>query len=206
MRVFLALPALVIGLSLSACAGSSTESKASDAVAESESTNDGASSAVSAAKFNDADVIFAQNMIPHHQQAVEMADMALVKTRGASAVVTDLASRIRGAQQPEIELMTSWLDSWGKNVAESMEGMDHSSMEAMEGMMSADQMASLESESGEAFDRAWLNMMVEHHKGAVVMAETVIGEGSNPQVRDLAEKIIAAQKAEITEMSSALGS
>ena len=193
---------------LAACGGSSdsatdTQVVTSDAAA-SEATSD---SVGGSASFSDADVSFAQNMIPHHQQAVEMAVIALDDARGASAGVKDLAMRIQGAQQPEIDLMTGWLTTWNKEVmpAGEMEGMDHSSMGGMEGMMSAEEMTSLESATGPAFDKAWMDMMVRHHEGAVAMAKTVQSDGTSPEAKELAGKIIAAQEAEIAEMNTAMG-
>jgi uncharacterized protein (DUF305 family) len=169
----------------------------------------GSSAEPNAAAFNDADVSFAQNMIPHHKQAVEMADIALKVSSGASIEVADLAKRIQGAQQPEIDVMSGWLKTWGKESApttemDDMEGMDHSSMSGMEGMMSAEEMASLQSATGLAFDTAWMQMMVRHHEGAVAMAKQVQSAGSNAEVKALAAKIIVAQEAEISEMKATL--
>jgi uncharacterized protein (DUF305 family) len=158
--------------------------------------------------FNEADVKFAQNMIPHHQQAVEMAVIALDEARGASAELKRLAERIQGGQQPEIDLMSGWLAAWGQEEMpgmEGMEGMDHSSMGGMEGMMTEQQMSELEQAAGPAFDRAWMEMMIEHHQGAVAMAKTVQSDGKNPEVEDLAERITAAQESEIAEMQASLG-
>jgi uncharacterized protein (DUF305 family) len=86
--------------------------------------------------------------------------------------------------------------------------MDHSAMEGMEGMegmMSAEEMKSLESATGQGFDTAWLEMMVRHHEGAVVMAKAVQADGSSVEAKTLAGKIIGAQEAEIAEMNTALG-
>lgn len=77
------------------------------------STSAPATSAAASADFNDADAMFAQKMIPHHAQAVEMSDIILAK-EGVPAEVTDLATRIKAAQGPEIEKMTGWLQSWGQ--------------------------------------------------------------------------------------------
>ncbi len=159
-----------------------------------------AAAAISGA-FNDADVVFAQSMIPHHQQAVEMANLALDSDRKASAPVKELAKKIQRAQQPEIDVMTTWLTSWGKPIE-----MDHSSMDhgAMEGMMSADEMASLEKATESPFDTVWLTMMIRHHEGAVTMSKTVAGKGESPEVQTLAASIISAQEAEIAEMKTML--
>lgn len=160
-----------------------------------------------AAEYNDADVTFAQEMIPHHRQAIEMA--ALAGDRAGDAEVRRLAADIEAAQQPEIATMTGWLESWGEEVPE--DGMDHADMghgseDAMGGMMSAEEMAELEQARGAEFDRLFLQMMVAHHEGALEMARTEQAEGENPDALKLAEKIEADQQAEIAEMQQLLES
>lgn len=164
---------------------------------------------------NAQDVAFAQGMIPHHRQALEMARLA--PDRSASAEVEDLAARIEKAQDPEITTMTGWLTAWGEDVpepaapnastgaTESMPGMDHSGHAGMPGMMDGQDMAELEKASGRAFDTMFLTMMVEHHEGAVEMARTEQAEGRYTPAKKLAEDIITAQNAEITEMNKLLG-
>jgi uncharacterized protein (DUF305 family) len=146
--------------------------------------------------------MFAQMMIPHHEQAIEMSDIALDPQVGASEAVRSLATQIKGAQDPEIDLMTSFLQTWGQPVAMDP-SMDHSTM--MSGMLSLEDLDALSAARGEAFDRAWLAAMIEHHEGAIEMAQDVVAEGSNPDVRTLAEQIIAAQQTEIDEMTAMLG-
>ncbi|KQM82381.1 DUF305 domain-containing protein [Agromyces sp. Leaf222] len=154
-----------------------------------------------AADFNDADVAFAMGMIAHHQQAIEMSDMLLEKD-GVDPAVADLAQTIKDAQQPEIDTMTEWLDDWGQPVESSgMEGMDHGGM-----MMSEDDMAALESATGEEGSTLFLEQMIVHHEGAIDMAETEAAEGQNPDATALAEKIITDQTAEIQQMRSLLAS
>ncbi|RBM22989.1 DUF305 domain-containing protein [Streptomyces sp. PT12] len=164
-------------------------------------TPDAASSApASNGEHNAADVAFAQGMIPHHRQAVDMAELA--PEQGASDEVLALAERIRAAQDPEIETLSGWLAAWGEQVPG--EGMDHTGHD-MGGMMSAQEMAELENASGAAFDAAFLEMMVEHHEGAVEMATDELADGSYPPALDLAEDIVASQSAEIEEMNGMLG-
>lgn len=165
--------------------------------------------------FNDADVIFAQGMIPHHQQAIEMAGYALAPEAGASADIVALATAIQAAQDPEIQQMQTWLEQWGQPAempgmegmsTDEMEGMDGmDGMGAMEGMMSADDMANLQSLTGAEFDTAWAQMMIVHHEGAIAQAEALKAAGTNPDVRLLADQIIAAQQAEIDQMRTLLG-
>ncbi|CAL9439439.1 DUF305 domain-containing protein [Streptomyces sp. enrichment culture] len=164
---------------------------------------------------NAQDVAFAQGMIPHHRQALEMARLAA--DRSASAEVEDLAARIEKAQDPEITTMTGWLTAWGEDVpepaasntstgsAEPMPGMDHSGHSGMPGMMDDQDMAVLEQASGRAFDTMFLTMMVEHHEGAVEMAGTEKAEGRYAPAKALADDIVIAQNAEITEMNKLLG-
>ena len=169
----------------------------------------GGSATPSTAAFNDADVSFAQGMIPHHAQAVEMADIA--STRASSAKVKDLASRIKAAQGPEIATMTAWLKSWNKPVTASsgggmagMAGMG-SGASAM-GMMSDADMKGLGAASGAAFDKMFLTMMIEHHKGAIDMAKTEQTDGKFAATKALAGSIVTAQQAEIDEMGKLLTS
>ncbi len=154
------------------------------------------------AGFNDADVIFAQGMIAHHEQAIEMADIALDPTIGARPEVQDLATRIKNAQDPEIELMTGWLAAWGQPV--QMDASGGHDMSSMEGVMTAEEMDALGAAAGTEFDTMWLEMMVRHHEGAIDMAETVKVSGSSADVLGLAEQIISAQQAEIDEMRALL--
>jgi len=167
-------------------------------------TDSGSSSeSAESADFNEVDVAFAQGMIVHHQGAIEMAQLA--EGRAENPQVLDLAGRIEAAQDPEIETMTGWLEDWGQptSAEESgdMEGMD---MEGMDmGGMDMD-MSGLEAASGAEFDRMWLEMMTEHHRGAVDMAETEIADGENAEAVALAEKIVEDQTAEIEEMETLL--
>lgn len=149
-----------------------------------------------------ADVRFAQQMIPHHAQAVEMAAMV---PDSSSPQLRDLAAAIAAAQQPEIDRMTTMLESWGEDVPGTGAGghAGHGSS-GMEGMMSAEHMHALGSASGGEFERMWLTMMIEHHQGAITMAEAELADGSDPDARALAQEIVDAQLAEITLMEQLL--
>ena len=152
------------------------------------------------ASLNSADVKFAQGMIAHHEQAIEMAEIALDPTIGASPEVVDLATRIKGAQDPEVELMTGWLVAAGEPVAmDASEGHD---MSSMDGMMTAEQMDAMAALTGPEFDQMWLQMMIAHHEGAISQSQTVKANGSNADVLALADQIIIAQQAEIAEMQA----
>jgi uncharacterized protein (DUF305 family) len=158
------------------------------------------------ATFNATDVGFAQGMIPHHAQAIVMADMALDQSTDPD--VTRLATAIKAAQAPEIDQMTTWLEDWGQPVPETYDGMGHS-MEGMEGMMMSGMMSGADMErlgeaEGSTFDTMWLELMIQHHEGAVTMAEDVLADGKAPEVAQLAQAIIDAQQAEIAEMEALL--
>jgi uncharacterized protein (DUF305 family) len=149
---------------------------------------------------NAADVMFAQGMIPHHRQAVEMADLA--PTRAQSAQVKTLAEDIKKAQDPEIKTLSGWLTSWGEEVP--AEGaMDHS-MHESGGMMTAEDMDKLENASGKAFDTAFLEMMIKHHEGAVAMAKSEQADGAYGPAKKMADAIVTSQSAEITQMNTLL--
>ncbi|MCX6405524.1 DUF305 domain-containing protein [Aeromicrobium sp.] len=173
-----------------------------DGHSASSNSSDSSSASNTSAKFNDTDVMFAQMMIPHHEQAVEMAQLAA--TRAGSSEVKALASKIEGAQGPEITTMKGWLKDWNApSDGSSMGGMDHSAHD-MEGMMSDSEMSDLESKSGDAFDQAFLSMMIEHHSGALGMAKSEIADGENPEAIALAKTIESTQQAEIKQMEALL--
>lgn len=161
-------------------------------------TNAGSSASQSAA-FNDADVTFAQGMIVHHEGALEMAQMA--DDRAQDPRVLDLADRIEAAQDPEIQTMTGWLEDWDQPTsADKSGGMN---MDGGMGGMNMD-MSGLEAASGAEFDRMWLEMMTEHHRGAVDMAKTEVADGENADAIALAEQIVESQSSEIDEMETLL--
>ena len=166
-----------------------------------------AGSAPVAAEHNAADVTFAQSMIPHHSQAIAMARLA--PSRAASQEVKDLATKIEQAQGPELDRMNQMLAAWGAPAPQpgstSMPSMPGMGGMSMPGMMGESQMQQLSTLSGAAFDRAFLQMMIEHHTGAIQMAQTEIGQGQNPQAKQLAQAIIGDQQAEITQMQGLLG-
>lgn len=157
-----------------------------------------------ATENNDADVMFAQMMIPHHQQAVEMSEMLLAKDNIPDNV-RDFAQGVVAAQGPEIERMNAMLTAWDEEpMSESggMEGMDHGS--GMDGMMSEEDMAALEEAQGVEAARLYLEQMTVHHEGAVDMARDEVDNGENPQAVALAQQVIEDQEAEIQEMETML--
>ncbi|MEV5315327.1 DUF305 domain-containing protein [Streptomyces sp. NPDC052610] len=158
--------------------------------------------------FNDADVLFAQQMIPHHEQALEMA--RLVDGRAGDEEIKDIAGKIEQAQDPEIRTLKGWLKSWKQpTAAESASGMNHGSHggdggHESAGMMSDADMAELKGLKGAAFDRAFAEMMIEHHNGAVAMAEDERRDGRNGEAKGMADDIVESQSAEIERLQGVL--
>ncbi len=163
------------------------------------------SSGEQSAEFNDTDVAFAQEMIPHHEGALMMSAVAI--DRASDPRVVDLAERIEAGQEPEIDLMSGWLEEWGQPLEESggMGGMGHGSggMDGGMGMGGGMDMGDMPA-AGRDFDRMWLDAMIEHHEGAVVMARTEIEDGRNAGAIDLARSISETQTREIEEMQELL--
>ncbi|MER7760002.1 DUF305 domain-containing protein [Streptomyces sp. NPDC097619] len=156
---------------------------------------------------NAADTAFAQGMVPHHRQALEMAE--LVPDRSASPRVRALAEEIRRAQDPEIATLTGWLRAWGQPVPEggghaghAMPGATGESGTA--GMMTGREMADLAAAEGAAFDRAFLTLMVRHHEGAVSMARDELARGAYGPAKKMAGAIVGSQSAEIARMKKLL--
>jgi uncharacterized protein (DUF305 family) len=146
---------------------------------------------------NESDVSFAEMMVPHHQQAVEMATLA--ETRAESQDVKDLATAIKAAQDPEIQVMQGWLKSWKED------GMSHEmSPDEMPGMVDSKTMGELGKATGAEFDRQFLTAMIAHHEGAIAMAESEKSDGVHKGSLRLADAIIKTQNAEIKQMQKLL--
>ncbi|ROP75176.1 uncharacterized protein (DUF305 family) [Frigoribacterium sp. PhB107] len=183
--IFISATATIAALALAGCAEAS--SSAGDTSSASSSQ---------AAAFNDQDVMFAQVMLPHHTQAVEMSDMLLAKD-GIDGDVITLAETIKAEQAPEIDQLTTWLKAWGQDTEASM---DHS----MDGMMSDSDMDALENADGTDAARLFLEQMTTHHEGAVEMAQTEIEGGQNPDAVQLATAIVSSQTDQIDTMEDLL--
>lgn len=149
-----------------------------------------------AGPHNQADIDFAAGMVPHHQQALVMADMALA--HGGTDEFVALAKAIKAAQKPEIDQMSGWLAGWGQPVPEGGGHMGHSGM----GMMTQQELDDLDAIEGIGFEGMWLVMMIEHHEGAIAMSRTELDKGANAEAKKLAQSIIESQTAEITQMKA----
>lgn len=195
-RVLLAAAAVATAGLLAACGTDDTgdDHSAHNGAGHSQGAGDAPTSVT--ADANSADVEFATMMIPHHAQAVEMAD--LVPSRTQNAWLLGFAQKVKDAQQPEIDQLTEALKAWDQPVPD-----EHAEHE-MDGMMTAEEMTHLESLSGDDFDKEWITMMIAHHRGAVDMAKAELDKGENPEMRGLAQQIIDAQQAEISEMEQQL--
>lgn len=220
------LAAAALVLTLSACG--SDKPAAQSTVTQTNTTTQ----TTTQAPVNDADKQFAQHMLAHHEQAVLISDWALQKANNAK--VKELASTIKQSQGTEIETMKQWLKAWGvpvPNATDPHAGMDHSTMgdgssqegenpegnaastpptktaktaTTMAGMLSDQELKTLQGASGATFDRLWLTGMIKHHEGAVVMANEEKAKGANPDALALADTIITTQKSEIDQMKQLL--
>ncbi|NUK04473.1 DUF305 domain-containing protein [Streptomyces lunaelactis] len=156
-----------------------------------------------AGAFNDADVTFAQSMIVHHQQALEMSKLA--DGRASDQEIKTLAGQIEKAQDPEIKTMQSWLKAWGKPESSGMDhgGMNHGSG-SMPGMMSEKDMADLTAAKGTGFDRKFAELMIAHHNGAIDMAKDEQKNGRDAAAKKLADDVIKNQSTEVKQMQGIL--
>jgi uncharacterized protein (DUF305 family) len=155
---------------------------------------------------NMADVMFAQHMIPHHQQAIEMSDIVSAKPDIDPRVI-DLASQIKAAQGPEIQQMWGWLNQWGIPAMPSMPSghMDMpGDMPGMAGMMSEEDIAALKNAQGIEASKLFLTQMIQHHEGAITMAQNEIDNGQYPATIELARSIVTTQQREIDTMRGIL--
>jgi uncharacterized protein (DUF305 family) len=194
-RAYSLLVVPVAALTIAAC-GSGDKGSSHDMNGHDMSGHSMGASSAPAAGHNAQDVMFAQMMIPHHQQAITMAKQAA--TKASSPDVKQLAQQIEQAQGPEIQKMTGWLKTWGASMSSS------DGMHMGDGMMSDRDMKKLDTLSGKAFDKAFLQMMIKHHQGAITMAKTEQAQGSFAGAKAMAKNIVTSQSAEITTMRKLL--
>ncbi|MFD3534833.1 DUF305 domain-containing protein [Streptomyces sp. NPDC058664] len=188
--------AVATGLLLSACG---TDSGPSGTHHAGPSAATSASPSAAPGAFNDADVMFAQMMIPHHEQALEMAKLA--EGRAQDPEVKKLVTAIEQAQDPEIQKMKAWLKGWGEpESAGHGSGGGH----GMAGMMSEQDMKDLAAVKGGDFDRKFAELMIAHHEGAVDMAKDEQENGGNATAKALADDVVRTQSAEVAALRKIL--
>jgi len=192
--------ALVVAVSLAACSGGGSND---DGGHDMPGMSDGTSDVTPGAEANAADVMFAQMMVPHHEQAIEMADVLLAKD-GIGPELVDLAEQIKAAQGPEIETLTGWLEAWGAEpAADGHGGMGDGTGD---GMMTAGDLQALDDARGADAERLFLEQMVVHHEGAVDMARTEVSDGEHADAVAMAQSVVDTQTDEIQQMKELLGS
>ncbi|MEV8180767.1 DUF305 domain-containing protein [Specibacter sp. NPDC078692] len=195
LRTLFVIPGiLAAGLVLAGCSTGPVESTSPQSTTAPSVTEDS----------NSADVMFAQMMVPHHVQAVEMSDVILAKD-GIDPRVITLAEEIKAAQQPEIDALNGMLKSWGMPQA-STDGMAMDHGGSMDGMMTEEDMAALDAATGTEASRRFLEQMIVHHEGAVEMAQIEVDSGTNPDAVAMAQAIIDTQNIEIETMREILQS
>ena len=155
-------------------------------------------------KFSSTDLMFADMMIPHHEQAILMSELAIAISENPQII--SLARQIKGAQAPEIEQMKLWQDSgdpghMGNDMMEDFDEAGHGMM----GMLDEGEISELERAKGVEFDRLFLQGMIAHHEGAIDMAEMIV-DSSNAESAALGKAIIESQTVEIAEMRTLLAS
>ena len=143
--------------------------------------------------YTGADIMFLQMMIPHHQQAVDISNLAMKTSKDSELLA--LAKKIAADQAAEIIQMKAWLKEAGAGM-----DMGHS-MDGMGGMLNDAELSALNAETGTKFDILWLKGMTGHHDGAIHMT-TMIRDASNPDIRAFGEKVIADQTAQIDQMKA----
>ncbi len=146
-------------------------------------------------QYTGADVMFLQMMIPHHQQAIDISNLAMKSSQDSELLA--LAKIIARDQAAEIQQMKAWLKDAGAS-----EDMGHS-MDGMGGMLSPDELSALSAATGKAFDILWLKGMTDHHDGAIHMTQ-MIEDARNPEIKAFGEKVIADQSAQIEQMKEML--
>ncbi|WP_026919242.1 DUF305 domain-containing protein [Gordonia shandongensis] len=192
-----AVAAAAIAVSVAACSPSeeaSTETHDMSSMSSSQHASESASQ--DAGEHNAADVMFAQMMLPHHEQALVMSDIILGK-KDIPESVTTLATQIKDAQGPEIAQLKAWLKGWGEPEHQEM---DHE----MDGMLSEEELDELRAAEGTEAAKMFLTQMIEHHEGAVTMAEDEIEDGRHADSITMSKAIVESQQKEIDQMKALL--
>ena len=217
------MAALAAVAAIGACSNSATKEAAAPLAPSQIQTT----ASAQAAAHNRADMMFAHMMIPHHRQAIEMSDLVLGK-QGMDPRVVELATQIKAAQGPEIQQMQGWLDEWNMDMndmpghgdmgdmpghggmdgsgsmAPGMPGMGSMGMGGMDGMLSPADMQSLRDAQGVEANKLFLTGMIQHHEGAITMAQNEIKNGEFPEAIELSKAIVQSQQKEIDTMTEIL--
>ncbi|SNS41075.1 Uncharacterized conserved protein, DUF305 family [Streptosporangium subroseum] len=146
----------------------------------------------------EADVRFSQEMITHHWQTIQLAELAA--DRSTDTYVRELAEKIKKGESADIELMSGWLRSWKVEVP----ARNDDALHEMPGMLSATQISSLRRRSGADFDKLWLSVLGKHLGSGVQMAQIVVALGQHGPTGDLAKKMVDDQSAQISEITERL--
>lgn len=199
------MAALAAVAAIGACGNSATKEAAAP-LAPSQIQTTASAQAVA---HNRADMMFAHMMIPHHRQAIEMSDLVLGK-QGMDPRVVALATQIKAAQGPEIQQMQGWLDEWNMDMNDMPGHGDmgdmpgHGGMGGMDGMLSPADMQSLRDARGVEANTLFLTGMIQHHEGAITMAQNEIKNGEFPEAIALSKAIVESQQKEIDTMNEIL--
>ena len=196
-RIAAVLIALFAALLLTACSGSDDKTDTA--------TTDEAISTPAPPGFNAEDHQFATNMIPHHEQAIELA--ALAPQHSTDQDLIALAAKISAEQEPEIKALRVFLVQWDENPEDDASHGDHGGdggHDAMAGMVDEATMAKLQTLQGAEFDTLWLQSMISHHQGAIEMAKAEVANGQNVDIKRMAQTMVDTQQAEITQMNQML--
>ena len=197
-RVMLVGAALATVVAVGGCGGGDNSSPGTAVAADSSAVP-----ATPPAAFNDADVLFTQMMVPHHRDAVAMAELAVTRSRNPDLL--RLAEQILAVQKPQIDTMVGWLQALEQPTAAPGSDADHGPGEhAVPGTMTFGAMVRLREASGELFDRRFLVGMIAHHRGAIATARTETAQGGGAEAKALAQKMVAGQRAEVDTMRKML--
>lgn len=190
----IAIIAVAVSLGSVACGSTSTSTSTG-----ADLSDPNASTIPAEAPFNSADLEFVRGMLPHHEQAITMADAVIAKS--SYLLVVEFGTTIRATQSSEVEQLRGWLVNWNEPESDpsmsgsmDMPGMNRESFDA--------DMARLGKTAHREYARLWLDLMIEHHRGALAMARTEVDSGKNPDVIALAQTILATQQQEIDAMTA----
>ncbi len=194
--------ALVVLTSIVACSSSKTADKPANVQQQAMSGMSMPVTIPKGAIYTEADVHFMQGMIAHHAQAIYMSNMA--EGHGGNAHLLKFAAKIAQGQTAEIHLMQDWLHRNGQSAP------DTSSWRTMQmpGMLTAQQLKDLDGSKGVNFDREFLNLMIQHHEGALQMVSDLLASplaGQDVDVSVFANDVQTVQTAEISTMHNMLG-